>query len=140
MRFVQVETAVGGAEDRDPPVAGVRELDEPLQQLAEPRRRPDRVTGDDRDAADDLVGEEGGLVLGEEVRLVPAQDERRERVDPPRGHERPRQLPLPCLLAQPVAPRGEPRDEEPGRAREGDEEDRLREPHAELSGEVRGAA
>ena len=50
-------------------------------------RRPDRVARDDRDAADDPVGEEGALVVAEEVRLVGAQHERRERVDAPGGDE-----------------------------------------------------
>ena len=44
------------------------------------------------------------------------------------------------LLAQPVAPRREPRREQPRGAGEGDEEDGGREPVAEGAGEVRGAA
>ena len=50
------------------------------------RRRggPIGIAGDDCDAADDAVGEERRLVVVEEVRLVGAEDERRQRVDAPR--------------------------------------------------------
>ena len=45
--------------------------------------RADRIARDDGDAPDDAVGEEGVSSLREEVRLVAAQDERRERVRAP---------------------------------------------------------
>src|SRR5438128_10771749 len=115
---------LGGAEDGDPPVARVRELDEALEELAVPRRRADRIARDDGHAADDLVRKERALVVGEEVRLVGAEDEGRERVHPPRRDERPRDLALPRLLPEAVPPRRKPRREEPRRSREGDEEDR----------------
>ena len=100
VRRVQRQAALGRAEDRDAPVARVRVLDEPADQLVEALARPDRVARDDRDAADDAVGEERRFVLGEEVRLVGAQHERRERVDAPRLHERARELRARALPAR----------------------------------------
>ena len=66
-------------------------LDERPSELGERVRRADRVARDDRDAADDTVGEERRLAVVEEVRLVGAKHERRQRVDAPRVHERARQ-------------------------------------------------
>src|SRR5205085_9116083 len=140
VRAVEPEASLRRAEDGDPPATGMGERDEAPEQLLEAFGRPDGIARDDRDAADDLVGEEGALVLAEEVGLVGAEDERRERVGAPGGDEGAGELALAGLLAQPVAPGREPRREQPRGAGEGDEEDGGREPVAEGAGEVRGAA
>ena len=112
MRPVKVERALGCAEDRDPPAARVRELDEVADEVCEAVRRTDRVARDDRDAADHLVGNERLLIVVEEVRLVGAQDERGERVGSPRSNEIMGQLTLARLLLVAVTPRRDPREEE----------------------------
>ena len=108
VRPVAVEARLGCAEDRDPPVARVGEGDEAVDEVRELLGRADRVAGDDRDAADDAVGEERALTLAEEIRLVGAEHERRERVDPPGRDERTRQLAVADAVGEPVAPRCEP--------------------------------
>src|SRR5439155_23565825 len=85
---VEVETRRRGTEDRETPVARVGERDEAVDERRKLVARADRIAGDDRHPADDAVGEERPLALAEEVRLVGAERERRERVDPPRGDER----------------------------------------------------
>ncbi len=115
---VERQEPLRGAEDRDTPVARVRMLDECGDQVVEPVVRADRVAGDDCDAADDAVGEERGLVVVEEVRLVGSQDERRERVDSPRVDECTRDRALALVLADAVAPRREPARDDPCRRRD----------------------
>src|SRR5262249_16818467 len=50
---VGAEPQLGGAEDRDPPVARPRKADEVPDELIERARVANRVAGDDRDTADD---------------------------------------------------------------------------------------
>ena len=128
------------AEHGDAPVALVGERDVSLEEPLEAVWCAHRVPRDDGHAADDLVGEERALVLVEEVRLVGAEDERRERVDAPGCHERACELALARLLAEPVAPRPEPGRDDPGHADAAGEEDGLREPGADLAHEVRRPA
>ena len=80
MRSVEVEPAFRCSQDRDAPVALVRVLDEARDQVVERARLPDRVARDDRDSADDAVGDERVVVAREEVGLVEAERERREGV------------------------------------------------------------
>ena len=74
------EVRAGDAERRDAP--GVRVA--VAREVGEQGRRgggiADRIAGDERDAADGAVGEEGRALLVEEVRLVAAQREVGERV------------------------------------------------------------
>src|SRR5439155_10452350 len=113
---VDLEAALAGAEDRDAPVALVRECDEAGDEAVESVARTDRVAGDDGDAADDLVREEGGAVGGEEVRLVGPEHEGRERIRAPRRDEVVREPPLLRLVAQPVAPRRDRTRDDPAGA------------------------
>ena len=103
VRGVDRQPPLGGAEDRDPPVALTRVGDEAPDELRPAIRRSDGIARDDRDAADDAVGEKRGLVVGEEVRLVGAEHERRERVEAPRLHECSGQLALVLGLHAPGA-------------------------------------
>ncbi|HEY2940023.1 MAG TPA: hypothetical protein VGJ27_09425 [Gaiellaceae bacterium] len=137
---VEPEAVLGRAEDRQPPAALAGEGDEQVEQPAESRGRPDRIAGDDRDPADHAIGEERALVLREVVRLVRPQDERRERVRAPGRDEVTRQLPLPRLLAQAVAPRPDPAEQEPTPGGQARDEDRERKPAGEVPGQVRRAA
>jgi hypothetical protein len=75
----------------------------------------------------------------EEVRLVPAQDERRERIDAPGPNEGVRQLPLARLLRQPVTPGREPLEQEHARCADGEQQDGDREPLADPGAERRRA-
>ena len=70
---VERQTTLTRSEDRDPPVALVRELLESRQQALDRVRVSDRIPGNDRDAGHDLVGEERPSVCAKEVRLVRAQ-------------------------------------------------------------------
>ena len=109
---VQAERILRRAEHGDAPAARVRELEEPADELGEPIRRTDRIAGDNRDPADDLVREEPRLVRVEEVRLVTSEDERRERVDPPRGDEIACELALARFLLDAVTPGSDPLEHE----------------------------
>src|SRR5262249_35401459 len=113
-RAVEAERALRNAEHGDAPAARVREVEKAAD---EPARVsvPDRVAGNDRDAARDAVGEERPTVLGEEVRLVGATRERRDRVVAVARNERMRLFAVDRLLPQPVTPRREPLDEHDGK-------------------------
>jgi hypothetical protein len=95
---VELEAALRGAEDREPPTTLAREGDEAVEERLVGRGRPDRVAGDDRHAADHAVGEERELVVGEEVRLVGPEHERGEGVGAPGRDEVASQRPLARLL------------------------------------------
>jgi hypothetical protein len=110
---VQLEPRLGRAEDRHAPVAAAGVRDERVHQPVECFRRSDRITGDDRDAADDAVGEERGLVGAEEERLVGAENERCERVRSPRAHELQRERTLARFLHDAMPPGREPEREQP---------------------------
>ena len=133
---VEAEAGLGGAEDRKPPAAFPHIGDEAVEQFAELGGRADRVAGDDRHAPDDPVRHKGATALREEVRLVRAKHERGQRVHAPGGDELACQRPLARLLAQPVAPRRDPPQQEPGPDRQPREEDREREPVVEGRPEV----
>ena len=137
---VDVEAALADAENGDPPVALPGERDEPGDKPVELGGRADRVARHDRNSADDPIGEERALVLAEEVRLVGAQHERRERVCAPPRDQTARRLPLPRLLLLPVPPGRQPRGEEPADACQAQDQDRDREPLAEAVTDVRRAA
>ena len=81
---VERQRGLGGAEHGHPPPSRAGEGEEAGKQRLEGVRLADRVAGDDRDTADDAVGEERVVLLGEEVRLVRPQRERRQRVGAPR--------------------------------------------------------
>ena len=87
VQSVELEVALAGAEHRDPPVALVRESREGGQQALDRIALADWIAGDDGDARDHLVRQEGALVGREEVRLVRAKDEGRQRVDAVAAHE-----------------------------------------------------
>ena len=140
VRGVHPERPFRRAEDRDAPPARVGEPHEASDQPRKAVRRPDRIAGDDRHTADHLVGEECALVIGEEVRLVPPEDERREGVDSPHRHEIAREPALPQLLRVPVPPRCDPVVEQDARRGDHEQQHRDREPLAERAGEVRRAA
>src|SRR5205823_1692135 len=70
VRAVEAEPPLRGAEDRDPPVAFMRVIDEAADQGVEGGRTPDRVARYDCDTADDAIREKRVAVLGEEERLV----------------------------------------------------------------------
>src|SRR5579864_3753162 len=112
MCAIEVERSLRCTEDCDAPATRVRELDEVADQVREALRRPDRIAGDDRDASDDLVRDERLLLLVEEVRLVAAEDEGRERVGSPGGYEVVCERTLTRFLFVPVSPRRDPRDEQ----------------------------
>ena len=67
---VELEPPLRGAEDRHPPVTLVCMVDEAADERVEGTRTPDRIAGDDRDAADHAVREKRVAVLGEKERLV----------------------------------------------------------------------
>ena len=136
---VDRQPGFGCAEDRDPPVAGASASDEAADERGAFVRRADRIAGDDCDAADDAVGEERRLVVVEEVRLVGAEDERRQRVDAPGLDECRRQLPLALCLHDAMPPRCEPAADDPRRRRHAEQEEREREPVAERAAQVVGA-
>ena len=136
---VEVERALRGAENRDPPVSGMRELDKGGDDTVDRVRRPDRVARDDRHAADDLVREQGPLVFAREVRLVGPQDERGEGVGSPCADEFVRELAIKGLLLELVAPGRQPAEEQHTGGRKAEEENREWEPLAEVAGQVRRA-
>ena len=74
-------------------------------------RGTDRVARHDCHPADDLVGEERGFLVVEEVRLVSTQDEGRQRVDSPDRHQVACQTAVVYLERVPVAPGSKPRHE-----------------------------
>ena len=108
VRRVERQPRLGRAEDRDPPVTRAGARDESADDSGRRSGGPIGIAGDDRDAAHDAVGEEGRLVVREEVRLVRTQDERRERVRAPGAHERARELAFALGLHHPMTPRREP--------------------------------
>jgi hypothetical protein len=110
VRAVERRGSARSAEDGDAPVALACERDEPLDEPVNSaggrsgRPRPPRLP-------DDAVGEEGALVLAEEVRLVGAQREGGEVSAPHEATARAR-LPL-ALLRGGGSARREPRREQP---------------------------
>ena len=132
---VERESSLRDAEHRDPPIAAVRVLDEARDERREPGRLADRVTRDDRDAADDTVGEKRLPLRVEEVRLVAPERERRERVDTEAADELLDPGPLDRLLAYPVPPRSQPARDDPDRRADAEQEEAEREPLSERARE-----
>ena len=128
---VERERILGRPEHGHPPAAAACEDEEAREQRLQGIRLSDRVAGHDRHAADDTVGEERVLVRREEVRLVRAQCERRERVCPPGAYERSREVPFRAGLGELVPPRRDGSGERPRDAGGDEDEHRQREPTAE---------
>ena len=137
VRSVRRERRFRGAEDRDAPAAFVRKRDEAAYERRRSLGRPDRVPGDDRHSTDDPVREERGLVLREEVRLVAAQHEGRQRICTPGGDQVVREAPLAKLLPMAIAPRRQPVGKELRGGREHEQQHRDREHFPEGARQVR---
>jgi hypothetical protein len=118
----------------------MREAKKCSDQLGEAFVRSDRIPGDNRHSADHLVCDESPLVLVEEIRLVPAQDEGCERVDAPGGDEVTGQPAMARFLCVPVAPGCEPVEQEDSDRADGEEQHRQWEPFAERAGQMAGSA
>ena len=140
MRAVDVEGPFGRAEDGDAPVACMREQQEGADEPAEALTGTDRVSRHDCHSADDLVREERGFLVVEEIRLVPAQDEGRQRVDSPDRHQVACQTAVVYLERVPVAPRSKPRHEQETGGANREQQDGQRKPLTERAGKVPGAA
>src|SRR6185436_12498588 len=125
-------------EDGDAPTACMREQQEGTDELAEALARTDGVARDDCDPADDLVGEERGFLVVEEVRLVSTQDEGRQRVDSPDRHQVACQTAMVYLERVPVAPGSKPPHEQETGAANRQQQDGQRKPLAEGAGKVLG--
>src|SRR3979490_201040 len=104
-RPVELEPALRRTENRDAPIALMRVLDEARNQYFTRVRTPDRIAGDDCDTADDAISKKRRAVLCEEVRLVPAQRERSERVCAETAHELACTSPVTRLLVHAMTPR-----------------------------------
>src|SRR5262249_7387915 len=136
VRAVEPEPPFRRAEDGDAPVARVRVLGEAPHERVEALRRADRVAGDDGDAAGAAGGGERVAGGAEEVRLAPAQHERRERIPPPRLHERAHRLALVRLLPDAVPPWGEPRRDDRRGRDQAEQQHGYREPLPDRAGEM----
>src|SRR5439155_13088625 len=81
-RLVEREQALARAQNRDAPTAAPSELTEAFEKSWNLAPVPDRIAADERRPADHRVGEERAAARREEVALVAAQREVRERVAP----------------------------------------------------------
>src|SRR3989442_1438518 len=140
MFAVDAESGFRGAEDRNSPPARMRKAEKRSDQLGSALGRSDRITGDDRHAAHHLVGDEGPLVLVEEIGLVPAQDEWRERVRAPGCDEVTSHPAMAHFLRVPVPPGCKPVEQQDSHRAEGEEQHREWKPLAERSGQMAGSA
>src|SRR6266516_312496 len=121
MLAIQLEAALRGPQDRDAPVAGVCELDEVRDEGPECTGCAHWVSRDDRDSAHDFVGDEGAVLVAEEVRLFRAQNEGGKRVGAPFGHEGTSEHPVERSLPNAMAPGCEPRAKQGGRGGEAEQ-------------------
>src|SRR4029077_1244815 len=133
---VERKATLTRSEDGDPPVSFMRELLKGRQQALDRVRVTNGIPRNDRDAGNDLVGEEGPTVRAEEVRLVRAENEGRKRVRPMLVDERSDQLVLVLAGVTTIAPRGKPTGQQPKPAGDTEQEHRPGEPLAERSVEM----
>src|SRR5207249_4890255 len=109
---IERQAAFRGAEDADAPAARSCMLEKGTRNGIDLLGGSEWVTRDDRDAAHDPVGDQRALARPDEVRLVRSEDERRERVRPPLGHDLVSQATAPLVLVQAEAPGRQPGGDE----------------------------
>lgn len=107
-RAVERELRRACAEDRDSPASGPGGAAKVLDEGGEPPRVADWVPAHQRGSADDPVGQECRSVGREEVVLVPAEREERERVAAVRIDQGTSASPLADALSHALPQRAEP--------------------------------